>query len=73
MSAILEIDLAISLRYLKALSELAPRHSFARALLVELSHKDVTVAEYIDPIHRAPMHALTPDEQLWRRTAERMQ
>lgn len=63
-------DLAVALRYLQALSVLAPRHAFARQILAELADSRATVAEYVQPIHTAPMKHLTPDEQLWRRTAE---
>lgn len=66
------LSLAITLRYLAALTLLAPSHSFARALQNELADCEGPVADYIHPIWQAPMNALTPDEQLWRRTAERI-
>lgn len=66
------LSLAITLRYLAALTLLAPSHSFARAVQNELADCEAPVADYIAPIWQAPMNALTPDEQLWRRTAERI-
>ncbi len=61
------LSLAVTLRYLAALTLLAPSHSFARSLQNEMTDCEAPVADYI-----APMHTLTPDEQLWRRTAERI-
>lgn len=65
-------DLATTLRYLAALALLAPGPGFARAVQNELADCEGPVADYIEPIWQAPMHTLTPDEQLWRRTAERI-
>lgn len=64
--------LATTLRYLAALTLLAPSHAFARTLQNEMADCEAPVHEYIVPIWQAPMHTLTPDEQLWRRTAERI-
>lgn len=67
-----ELDLAVSLRYLKALGRLAPSYAFARQLMRELADCHAPVCEYVMPIHRAPLTQLTADEQLWRRTAEQI-
>lgn len=66
------MPLATVLRYLAALQLLAPSYAFARQIINELADCHAPVREYIEPIVSAPMHTLTPDEQLWRRTAERI-
>lgn len=66
------LELATVLRYLTALNLLAPHYVFARVIQRDLTEPSVNIYEYIAPVHRTPMRALTPDEQLWKRTAERI-
>ena len=68
----MQLELATVLRYLTALNMLAPSYAFARAVQRELAEGHEPIHEFIEPIVRAPMHALSPDEKLWRRTAERI-
>ena len=68
----IHLPLAVVLRYLAALTLLAPSHGFARQMQNELADCEAPVADYIEPIWQAPMHTLTPDEQVWRRCAERI-
>lgn len=68
----MQLEQAVVLRYLTALNMLAPHYAFARAIQRDLTEPTVNIYEYIAPVHRTPMRALTPDEQLWRRTAERI-
>lgn len=68
----MQLELATVLRYLTALNMLAPHYVFARVIQRDLTEPSVNIYEYIAPVHRTPMRALTPDEQLWKRTAERI-
>lgn len=68
----MQLELATVLRYLTALNMLAPHYAFARVIQRDLTEPSVNIYEYIAPVHRTPMRALTPDEQLWKRTAERI-
>lgn len=71
-AATTHLPLAVVLRYLAALTLLAQSHGFARAIQNELADCEAPVADYIEPIWQVPMGTLTPDEQLWRRCAERI-
>lgn len=66
------LELATVLRYLTALNLLAPSYTFARVIQRELAEGHGPIHEYVEPIHRTPTHLLSPDEQLWKRTAERI-
>ena len=68
----MQLELATVLRYLTALNMLAPHYAFARVIQRDLVDSSVQIHEFIEPIVRVPMHVLSPDEQLWRRTAERI-
>lgn len=68
----MQLEQAVVLRYLTALNMLAPHYAFARVIRRDLTEPSVNIYEYIAPVHRTPMRALTPDEQLWKRTAERI-
>lgn len=68
----MQLEQAVVLRYLAALNMLAPHYVFARVIQRDLTEPSVNIYEYIAPVHRTPMRALTPDEQLWKRTAERI-
>lgn len=68
----MQLEQAVVLRYLTALNMLAPHYAFARVIQRDLTEPTVNIYEYIAPVHRTPMRALTPDEQLWKRTAERI-
>ena len=68
----MQLEQAVVLRYLTALNMLAPHYAFARVIQRDMTEPTVNIYEYIAPVHRTPMRALTPDEQLWKRTAERI-
>lgn len=68
----MQLELATVLRYLTALNMLAPHYAFARVIQRELAEGHEPIHEFIEPIVRVPMHLLSPDEQLWKRTAERI-
>lgn len=68
----MQLEQAVVLRYLTALNLLAPHYAFARVIQRDLTEPSVNIYEYIAPVHRTPMHALSPDEALWKRTAERI-
>ena len=68
----MQLEQAVVLRYLTALNMLAPHYAFARVIQRDMTEPMVNIYEYIAPVHRTPMRALTPDEQLWKRTAERI-
>lgn len=68
----MQLEQAVVMRYLTALNLLAPHYTFARVIQRDLTEPSVNIYEYIAPIHRSPRAALPPDEQLWRRTAERI-
>ena len=68
----MQLELATVLRYLTALNMLAPHYAFARVIQRDLTESSVNIYEYIAPVHRTPTRALSPDEQLWKRTAERI-
>lgn len=65
-------DLATTLQYLTALNLLAPSYAFARVIQRELADGHGPIHEYVEPLVRTPTHLLSPDEQLWKRTAERI-
>ncbi len=65
-------DLATVLRYITALNMLAPHYAFARILQRELADGHGPIHEYVEPLLRTTTHLLSPDEQLWKRTAERI-
>lgn len=68
----MQLERAMVLRYLTALNMLAPHYAFARVIQRDMTEPSVDIYEYIVPVHRTPMHALSADEQLWKRTAERI-
>ena len=68
----MQLEQAVVLRYLTALNMLAPHYAFARVIQRDLTEPTVNIYEYIAPVHRTPIRALSPDEQLWKRTAERI-
>lgn len=68
----MQLEQAVVMRYLTALNLLAPHYMFARVIQRDLTEPSVNIYEYIVPVHRTPMRALSPDEALWKRTAERV-
>ena len=68
----MQLEQAVVMRYLTALNMLAPHYAFARVIQRDLTESSVNIYEYIAPVHRTPMRALSPDEALWKRTAERI-
>lgn len=68
----MQLEQAVVMRYLTALNLLAPHYVFARVIQRDLTEPSVNIYEYIAPVHRTPARALSPDEQLWKRTAERI-
>ena len=68
----MQLEQAVVLRYLTALNMLAPHYAFARVIQRDMTEPSVNIYEYISPVHRTPLRALSPDEQLWKRTAERI-
>lgn len=68
----MQLEQAVVMRYLTALNMLAPHYAFARVIQRDLTEPSVNIFEYIAPVHRIPTRALSADEQLWKRTAERI-
>lgn len=68
----MQLEQAAVMRYLTALNLLAPHYAFARVIQRDMTEPSVNIYEYIAPVHRTPMRALSADEQLWKRTAERI-
>ena len=63
------MDLALTLRYLRALETMASSPTtaaFAHSVLTELAHPLNQIEEFIQPIATRPIATLTTEERRWR-------